>query len=197
MMASVLAILAGEVPMTAPTLARRWTAKDLDRMEDASHYELVDGQLVERTVSLISSDVAINVLIQMGGYVQRNNLGRKLNTELGIRINPADPDHTRRADGGFISWERLRTSGDASFLLVPPDLVVEVVSPSDIMSLVFAKVEEWLEHGVRVVWLVIPEQRRVEVHRLGQRPILLLGDDEITSEDILPGFRCSISAFFS
>ena len=180
---------------SAPTLERGWTAEELDSLEDAGHYELVNGRLVERSMSFLSSEVATTFVIEMGGFVRRHGLGRNFDAELGIRIHPTDRNHTRRADAGFVATNRV-PAGDMSFLRVPPDLVVEVVSPSDILDEVFAKVAEWLAFGVRVVWVVLPTQRRVEVHRLGQPPIIFLRDQELTSEDILPGFRVPVSSLF-
>ena len=180
---------------SAPTLERGWTAEELDSLEDAGHYELVNGRLVERSMSFLSSGVTANVNAAVTTFVYQRGLGMSFESELGIRIHPTDRNHTRRADGGFIARERA-PAGDPGFLRVPPDLVVEVVSPSVILDEVFAKVAEWLAFGVRVVWVVLPTQRRVEVHRLGQRPIIFLGDDELTSEDILPGFRVPVSSLF-
>jgi Uma2 family endonuclease len=163
-------------------------------MDDAIAYELVDGQLVERNVSLDSSESAANVHAAIGPFVRQRRLGRIFDSELGIRIHPSDPNHTRRADVAFIARERAPRT-DASFLRIPPDLVVEVVSPSDGAAELQAKVQEWLRHGVRLVWVVYPEAGAVHVYPREGRPQILQRDDEVDGGDVLPGFRCPVASF--
>ena len=77
-----------------------------------------------------------------------------------------------------------------------PDLVVEVASPSDSRREVHDKAHMWLSHGVRLVWVVHPETRMVDVHR-PDHAVTTLGDhDSLEGMDVLPGFTCDVSAVF-
>jgi len=180
---------------TTPTLERRWTADEYDALDDRQRYELVDGRLVERTVSYLSSVVAMTIARVIGTFVRAHRLGTVFGPDLGLRINPRDPDHTRYADVGYISHERAPQS-DTGYLRVAPELVVEVVSPGDTASAVRAKVDEWLAHGVRMVWLAYPDVREVHVYAQGLHPQIFTADDEITAGDILPGFSSPVAELF-
>ncbi len=82
------------------------------------------------------------------------------------------------------------------FMRVSADLVVEVLSPGDLAYDVAAKVDEYLRYNFRAVWVVQPNTCSVNVYRSDGRNALLRGDDIITCEDVLPGFRCRVSEFF-
>ena len=77
-----------------------------------------------------------------------------------------------------------------------PDLVVEVASPSDSRRELNDKAQMWLRHGVRVVWVVQPDTRTVDVHP-ADGPVVTLGDDDsLGGGDVLPGFSCAVRAVF-
>lgn len=111
-------------------------------------------------------------------------------------VTARDPDSVRAPDCQFVTASRLPTEMPLAFLEVAPDLAVEVLSPDDRWSEVIAKVSEYLSCGVREVWVVDPDQRELQVFRPDQRPVTLSADAEITSESILPGFRCRVADFF-
>lgn len=77
-----------------------------------------------------------------------------------------------------------------------PDLVVEVISPSERPGQITTKLFTYLDAGVRIVWLVDPEAQTVTVHAAGESPRTLTTDDEINGGDVLPGFSVPIAAFF-
>jgi Uma2 family endonuclease len=82
------------------------------------------------------------------------------------------------------------------FVEVPPDLVVEVISPSDMQNHAHRKVLYYLDHGVRAVWVVDPATETVMVYRSRQEIRVLAKDDEISAPDVLPGFSCRVGEFF-
>ena len=108
-----------------------------------------------------------------------------------------DPDTVREPDIAFTSAERLpldvRLTGYAE---VVPDLVVEIVSPSDSRREVHDKAQMWLRHGVRLVWVVHPDTRTVDVHQQDGSVATLGDDSSLDGLDVLPGFSCAVSAVF-
>ncbi len=103
----------------------------------------------------------------------------------------------RRPDVTFVRRERLEPGYLCEgFLTIVPDLVVEVLSAHDTAYEVREKTEEYLGAGVRLVWNVDPEGQIVEIHRADGSVTKLHASDEITGEDVLPGFRCRVEAFF-
>jgi Uma2 family endonuclease len=179
--------------MTAPAHPRV-SPEALLAMEDGPSYELLDGELVEREVSLISQYVGSLITGLLVSFARAGRLGGVYGAELGIRIFP-DPDRTRRADVSFVARHRI-PSGDPAFLRIPPDLLVEVVSPSNLAADVRAKVDEWIDNGVPLVWVAFPAAREVYVYRASGHHSILTATDEITGEDVLPGFACKVAEFF-
>lgn len=176
----------------------RLTADDLLAMPDASRFELVNGELVERKMSEGSSLVGAEILRLIGNYVRGQSLGRVFGEGNGFRCFPDDPQQVRRADVAVVLKNRI--SGPATFsgyTEVSPNLVVEVISTHDKAYEVSDKIEEWLAAGVDEVWAVLPPAKTVTVHRAGQAPKAYREHDEIHAGSGAPGFRCLVADFFS
>ena len=82
------------------------------------------------------------------------------------------------------------------YMPIPPDLAVEVVSPNDLATELDIKVEEYLNNGFALVWVVEPATRTVTIHRADGSLARLHAKDEITGETALPSFRCKVAEFF-
>lgn len=166
-------------------------------MPDGDFYELVDGRLVERKMSIWSSYVAGVVSRLLDQFCRENRLGWVLPEGTSFQCFPAHPGKVRRPDTAFIRLQRLSlaqatTEGHCS---VAPDLAVEVISPNDTAYEIDEKVREFLDAGVPLVWVVNPEQRTVEIHRAGGMGAILREKDEISGEDVIPGFRSRVGDF--
>ena len=70
---------------------------------------------------------------------------------------------------------------------------MEVVSPTDLAGELWAKVQDWLATGCRAVWVVDPTSQTVSVYRGSRETTLLTVDDELTDDELLPGFRLSVA----
>ena len=92
----------------------------------------------------------------------------------------------------FVSAERLTEISRRGYPRLAPDLVVEVLSPDDRPGEVLAKIGQWMESGVRLVWLLDPDAGKVRVHRPDGSLDLPGATDELDGEDVLPGFRCPV-----
>ncbi|MEK7833611.1 MAG: Uma2 family endonuclease, partial [Acidobacteriota bacterium] len=79
---------------------------------------------------------------------------------------------------------------------MPPDLAIEIISPSDFYEKVYAKAMEYLAAGVKQVWVISPENQVVTIYRSATNIIAFPPDSELVSEDLLPGFRCSLKEIF-
>lgn len=85
-------------------------------------------------------------------------------------------------------WEALTPEQRAGFALLCPDFVVELRSPSDRLTDLREKVQEYLDNGARLGWLIDPLEKRVYVYRPGQ-PVEELDDPtSVSGEPVLPGF---------
>ena len=79
------------------------------------------------------------------------------------------------------------------FLPLCPDFVVELMSPSDRLPKVKAKMREWLENGAVLGWLIDPDHRTVYVYRPGQEPDALVNVDHVIGEGPVEGFRLDLA----
>ena len=135
---------------------RLYTAEEFYALKDCRNYELWDGRLVERAVSRRTGYVGALAVIRIGEYVLPRRMGSVYGADVGLKIFPERPRHVPRADVAFISTARLDDylADDTPFLEVVPELLVEVVSPSNTAADIDRKVTEYLEAGVSLVWVI-------------------------------------------
>src|SRR5262245_44432863 len=172
------------------------TADELLRMPDGDRFELVDGELVERDMGTLAGWISNQVGALFGGYAKQYG-GVAFGEGAWYRCYEDDSERVRKPDASYIRSERL--PGDEipeGYITIPPDVAVEVISPSDTYRDVEAKVAEYLDAGVPLVWLINPDNRSVRVFRAGQRVVQLRASDELTGDDVLPGFRCPVAELF-
>ena len=181
----------------ALTRPKTYTVADLDALSaEGHHYELIGGEL--RSMSPSGGphgDATSRVSFYISGIVYSDNLGMVFAAETGFFLQ-RDPDTVKAPDFAFVSDARLPDPLPEGYVPVVPDLVVETRSPNDTVREVAEKVEEWLEAGVRLVWVVEPRKRTLTVHRPGQAPPSLGVNDTLSGEDVLPGLTVLIKNLF-
>ncbi len=159
--------------------------------------ELIRGELC-RTVSTghEHGKIVVNLVTEMRIFIKRHKIGSLTASDSGVWLE-RDPDTVREPDIAYFSAQKIppgvRVTGYAE---VAPDLVVEIVSPSDSLREVNDKALMWLSYGVRMVWVVRPDTRAVEVHREGHSVSTLTENDALDGIDVLPGFTCAVSDVF-
>jgi Uma2 family endonuclease len=173
------------------------TPEQLLEMEDGPRFELIDGKLVERHMGALSSFVASNAIRIVGQYAYQQDLGRVFATDCGYQIFPDKPNQVRYPDSSFIAKGRLPEDKiPGGHVRIPPDLAVEAVSPNDTAEEVETKRIAFLRAGVRLVWVIYPKNRTVHVYRKGGGSAALNEGDELSGEDVLPGFVCKVGDLF-
>jgi Uma2 family endonuclease len=155
--------------------------------------ELVRGVLrVREPAGDRHGRITMNLTARLVAHVERIGAGQLFAAETGFTLFRA-PDTVRAADIAFIRRERL-PEADTGFLEVPPDLVVEVLSPGDRPGETLAKIGDWLEGGARLVWVIDPGRRLARIYRRDGTESVIGENDALDGEDVLPGFSCSLSA---
>jgi Uma2 family endonuclease len=174
------------------------TPGELLAMPDGKHYELVDGVPVERTMSLLASRVEVVVARRLDAHCIETEFGWVLGAACGYRCFSWKQGRVRRPDISFIARERLPSEAEWSegYVTIPPDLAVEVTSPTDGVYDLEEKVEEYLRAGVRLIWVIYPEVRVIQVIRADGSGYRLRAGDELSGEDVVPGFRCPVGGLF-
>lgn len=174
------------------------TADQLLRMpDDGSRHELVAGQLRRMTpAGWRHGAISGRLHVWRGRYIEERELGRILAAETGFLL-ARDPDTVRVPDIAFIRKKRLLAAApEEAFWPGPPDLAVEVLSPTDTVQEVDDKVKAWLGAGAAMVWVVNPKWQNVTVYRSDTDIKTLTRDDELDGQDVVPGFRCRVGDIF-
>ena len=174
------------------------TAENLLRLYgEGVRGELIRGVLRETMPSgQRHGKIAARLLILLGMFIEPRRLGTLVASDSGVLLE-RDPDTVREPDIAFTSIARLPADAVLDgYAEVIPDLVVELVSPGDRPRDLADKVAMWLSHGVRLVWVVRPASRAIEVHRSGAAVETLDEAATLSGNDVLPGFSCPVSAIF-
>ena len=164
---------------------------------DAELYEYIAGEFFEVSPSAHDhSKFGLRIGGRMEQHATDNDLGEVVGADVGVLFRES-PRLLLGPDAAFFRKDRLPPEIERrQYLHVVPDLVVEVISPSDTRREVAAKVALYLELGVRLVWLVDPEAKTVTVYRTGRDPQVLTVADALDGEDVLSGFTLLVSVIF-
>jgi Uma2 family endonuclease len=181
--------------VTTPALL---TAEEFARRPDPGYpEELVRGRVVAITMPKPRhGEICSRVVRILGDCAEQRDLGRVLSNDTGV-ITERGPDTVRGADICFYSFTRVPKGPlPDRYLDVAPDLVVEVLSPTDRWPKVLAKVAEYLDAGTMIV-LVLDDQRRVaHLYQADATTRILGADDELAIPELLGDFRVRIGRFF-
>ena len=172
------------------------TVEDLLRTpKDGRKYELVDGEILVSPAGMRHSKIAGRILRLLGDAADKAGTGDVFSENVGIILPNSN---IRSPDVCFVRRDKLPDGEPPDgFGEIVPDLVVEVLSPTDRIRQIADKIGEFLDCGVPLVWLVDPKSRTVTVYRSLTDTKLLRATDTIDAEPVLPGFSVQVSAFFS
>jgi Uma2 family endonuclease len=174
-----------------------WTAEQFMAKFATQPVELVNGVVRERPMTYPQhGKICLIVGFHLMRYLESNDIGHAMCNDSRIRTTEG-PDSVRGPDVCFFHYDRLpRGEVPAGLLDVVPNLAIEVKSPSDRWSELFAKVAEYLAAGVEVVVIVDAEGRTVSVYRDAVSQEILRADEVWTVPEILPGFAVPVARFF-
>lgn len=159
------------------------------------HCELVEGRVVPIAFATVEQGILVGELgAILDTYAEKTGRGEVAIGNVGIYTR-RDPDTVRGADVLLISHERLARLGPTTFLDVAPDLVAEILGPSDSWCEVKQRIQEYLSAGVLRVWVIEP-WKRLLAFRPGSEPETLEVGDTLHDEEILPGFALLLSELF-
>lgn len=161
--------------------------------EDDLDYELVDGVKEVKMAGAKHGEICAQLTGELFGYLKANKVGKLYSSNTTFQIGANE----RMPDIAFVSAARIPEEGaPASKLDIPPDLAVEVISPNDVWDKVTDKVRDYFAAGVQQVWLVSQLQQQVFVYDSPTQIRVFTAAEDLTSEQLLPGFRCRIAELF-
>lgn len=178
-----------------PTLL---TAEDLwKQFDDGYRYELVKGEIRRTPLTGFEHGIISTAIgCFLDKHVKINRLGSVCSAGTGFKISQK-PDTVRAPDAAFVRQSSIEEKGiPKGYWEGAPDLAVEVISPSDTYTQVAEKVDEWLNAGCAMVWVMNPRRETVEVYSSPEDITVLRGDDILDGGDVIEGFQCSVKDLF-
>jgi len=180
--------------LDAPPAHSTITPDELLQMVNGDHFELVDGQLVQRNMGALSGWVGGEMFAQIREYARQHG-GWAFGDGVGYQCYSDNPEKVRKPDASFIKPGRLNSLPDG-YLTAVPDLVVEVVSPNDVYCDVESKIDEYLNAGVELVWVVNPANRSIRVFQSVRVVHEITSSGTLDGADVMPGFVCEVRSLF-
>lgn len=139
----------------------------------------------------------LDIGAQLWVWNQRTGLGRAFDSSAGFTLpNGA----IRSPDAAWIRkerWDGLTRQEQSRFAFICPDFVVELRSHSDNLADLRNKMQEYMENGARLGWLIDPQERQVSIYQPGRVPEVLDDPETISGDPLLPGFLLELGEIFS
>lgn len=165
--------------------------------DDGKSYDLVDGRRVEKKMGFKSSRLGMILGSELNVFADARQAGFVVGSEGGYRAFPHAPEQVRYPDVSFVRRGRLPDDElPDGHMFIPPDLAVEIVSPNDLAEEIETRVQDYLRVKVPLVWVVYPNARCVRVLRADGSARHLTEADELSGEDVLPGFALPVARLF-
>ena len=137
-----------------------------------------------------------DINLQLGKWSEKNQQGVCFDSSTGFKLpNGAD----RSPDAAWIpleKWNNLTPEQQEKFIPLCPDFVIELRSPSDDLNKLQKKMQEYIDNGTRLGWLINRQNRQVEVYRQGQAKEILNNPDSLSGEDVLPEFILNLASIW-
>jgi len=172
------------------------TVEEFEQITEDGKFDLVDGEVWYVSPTQINhGDTTPDVSYFLSDHVRREKLGKIYSGELGFRLHPGLRT-VLCPDVAFVRSARVPPKGTTGFFQGPPDLAVEVISPSESNADVLTKVGKYLDHGTQAVWCVYPERQLIIVHASDEPSLVLHIGDTLTGGSVLPEFSLPLATLF-
>lgn len=158
-------------------------------------FELVNGEIVEKMPTEEHGLIQLNLGSEMRTRAKTNNLGRA--TSEPRHKTPEDRYNSRLPDLAFTSKERALPLVKQGAVPQMPDLAVEIKSPNDSLRILREKAAYYTANGTKLVWLVLPDKRLIEIYRANGDVDVLTENDTLDGEDVLSGFTLPVREVFA
>ncbi len=181
--------------MVAATLPRTMTIEEFAQIDEDGHFDLVDGEVWQVAASgARHGKYGVRLARFLGNHVAEIGHGEVNSLEFGYVIRP-DEATVLCPDISYLSAEHVVPNSD-DFHVGPPDLAVEVISPSETARRVGIKVGRYLESGTSIIWCVYPKTRQIVVHEADRAPEILSVGDTLMGGATLPDFALPLTTLF-
>ncbi|AKG23133.1 Uma2 family endonuclease [Calothrix sp. 336/3] len=139
----------------------------------------------------------VNLILQIASWNEQNQLGEVFDSSTGFTL-PSGSD--RSPDVSWVEksrWQALTPEQREKFIPLCPDFVIEIMSPSDTLKKVQEKMDEYMQNGCQLGWLINRKKQEVEIYRSGQAVEILTSPETISGEETLPGFVLNLQKIWA
>jgi Uma2 family endonuclease len=179
----------------------RFTADDVFDLPVPPHlrgYELVDGQLVEVSAATLPHGRMIaEISRRLLNFLDANDVRGGVYADGGYVLGlPQDRERLRAPDVSFVTQATLARYGgepERGFARFVPDFAIEVDSPNRRPRVEHQRIQDYLDAGVRLLWVIHTTTRSATVYRADGSAQLLRQGETLDGEDLLPGLRIPLS----
>lgn len=170
----------------------------ISQSEDYKFAELINGELVVAGGSGGQSTVIGGFMLRkIGNFVDDHKLGYVTGAD-GHYVFSVENNVAVIPDVAFVSKDNMPQPVPAKFLHIIPNLVIEVISPTDRANDIRKKIEIYLDYGTELIWIIYPQSKRIDVYRQSDKTHTetLSIDDKLSGETVLSGFELSVKDIF-
>jgi Uma2 family endonuclease len=182
-----------ELPQTART-SLDWFYDLCQANGDLQFEQTAEGDIIVMApAGGESGDRESEVIRQLRNWARREGSGRAFGSNTGFRL-PSSA--TRAPDASWVlnrRLDKLKPGQRRRFLPLCPDFVIEIASPTDRLAKLRAKMDEYLDSGARLGWLIDPKESKVYIYRPGEKVQCRSGLRSISASPELPGFVLKLS----
>ncbi len=137
-----------------------------------------------------------DLIYQVQSWNRKYKLGKVFDSSTGFKLSNGA---TRSPDVSWIAlnrWNSLSDKQKRGFAPIDPDFVIELLSPTDDLLTTQQKMIEYLNCGVKLGWLINPDEKEVEIYRLGKDKEIISNPSSLSGEDILPRLTVDLADIF-
>ncbi len=177
-------------PNSLPTELPKMTLEEFLE-SDLDGYEYIKGELLPIVpTSIQHGKISTNLFLPLGNYVRENQLG-DIFMDTGFKVG----ERLLIPDIAFLTTDRF-PDDTSKASPVPPDLAIEVVSPSDTLLRIEEKVFAYLEAGTQLVWVISPVAKTVTVYRSDVEITTVTHNETLSGEEVVEAFSCQVAELF-
>ncbi len=165
------------------------------KMIDAEkQIEIVDGEVeIKDMAGARHGGISARIIVKIGIYLEDNPIGNLYTPDTLFSIG----DNDRMPDVSFVSVNRIPETGEPEGQWeIAPDLAIEVVLPTDVYTKILKKIREYLNAGVKQVWLIEPEFQTLAIYTPPMKSETLTAEDTLICKEILPNFKLPLKDIF-
>ncbi len=143
-----------------------------------------------------SGKLNMSLAAQVWNWNNQNKLGVVFDSSTGFKLSN---DAVRSPDVSWVEkakWDSLSKQQQKRFAPVDPDFVIELMSPTDDITELQAKMAEYISCGAKLGWLINPDEKQVEIYRNGRDKQVLDNPQTLSGEDILPNLTVDLAEIF-